>query len=160
MHGFRKRTYRNPAQVADEFAFLLRHHRQMRLLLRGRLVSPAFRERLVLAVTGVNDCRYCSYFHTWVAAQKGITREEAACLLGGVFAHCPEEELPALVYAQHWAECDARPDPLAQRHLVATYGQERAEIIELVLRTIRIGNLLGNTGDYVLYRLSAGRLGR
>jgi hypothetical protein len=24
---------------------------------------PAFRERLMLAVTVVNGCRYCSYFH-------------------------------------------------------------------------------------------------
>jgi hypothetical protein len=33
------------------------------------------------------------------------------------------------------------------------------EEIEVVLRVIRIGNLMGNTIDYVLYRVSFGRWG-
>jgi predicted chitinase len=43
--------------------------------------------------------------------------------------------------------------------LAQTYGAERAEAIETVLRMIRMGNLLGNSGDYWLYRLSGGVLG-
>jgi hypothetical protein len=44
--------------------------------------------------------------------------------------------------------------------LVTIYEPDLAAGIELVLRAIRIGNLLGNTGDYLLFRLSHGRLGR
>ncbi|MBM3129179.1 MAG: hypothetical protein FJ009_11230 [Chloroflexi bacterium] len=61
--------------------------------------------------------------------------------------------------AQHWAEANAQPEPAARAKFVATYGAETARAIEYVLRMIRIGNLLGNTFDYILYRLSFGRLG-
>ena len=40
-----------------------------------------------------------------------------------------------------------------------TYGPQKAEAIETVLRIIRMGNLAGNTGDYLLYRFSFGRWG-
>jgi hypothetical protein len=42
---------------------------------------------------------------------------------------------------------------------VEIYGEEKAEAIEIVLRMIRSGNLLGNLWDYWLFRLSFGRLG-
>jgi hypothetical protein len=71
----------------------------------------------------------------------------------------PAEELQALLYAQHWAETDGRPDPAARETLVQNYGPDRAGAIETVLRMIRMGNLLGNTGDYFLYRLSGGTFG-
>jgi len=63
------------------------------------------------------------------------------------------------LYAHHWAETNAQPDPAVRAKLLATYGAETARAIEFVLRMIRVGNLLGNTGDYILYRLSSGRLG-
>ena len=71
----------------------------------------------------------------------------------------PAEERTALAYAQHWAETDARPDSQAVHHLVATYQDERAAMIHAILRMIRFGNLLGNSWDYFLYRISFGRLG-
>lgn len=77
----------------------------------------------------------------------------------GLIDHAPAEEIPALLYAQHWAESDAQPDPAARQTLIDSYGQEKAEAIEMVLRMIRTGNLAGNTADYILYRLSFGRLG-
>ena len=69
------------------------------------------------------------------------------------------EQLPALLYAQHWAETDARPDAAARRVLLETYGPEQAEAVEVALRTIRIGNLAGNTLDYLLHWVSRGRWG-
>ncbi len=158
MNGFKKRTYHSIGQPSRELWYLLRHRKQVRALVRGRSIAPSFRERLMLAVTGVNDCRYCSFFHVRVAARTGVSSQEAALLLGGIF-RCPDEELPALVYAQHWAETEGQPEPITRQHLVATYGEVRAEAIDLALRMIRVGNLLGNTGDYILYRLSFGRLG-
>jgi hypothetical protein len=41
--------------------------------------------------------------------------------------------------------------------MVDLYGAEVAQAIELALHTIRIGNMAGNTLDYVLYRISLGR---
>lgn len=113
----------------------------------------------MLAVTAVNDCRYCSYFHAQEALKANLSETEIHTLLSGTMENVPAEELPALLYAQHWAESDATPDPTARRTLIDTYGQEKAESIETVLRMIRMGNLGGNTADYILYRLSWGRLG-
>ena len=45
------------------------------------------------------------------------------------------------------------------RDLRQTYGTERADAIHLMLQMIRGGNLMGNSWDYVLHRLSFGRLG-
>ena len=50
------------------------------------------------------------------------------------------------------------PDPEAARSLVETYSDDRAAMINVVLRMIRAGNLMGNTLDWLLYR-SFGRLG-
>lgn len=113
----------------------------------------------MIAVTSVNECRYCAYFHSHVARAAGIAPHEIAQLLRGEFTDAPAEEMPALFYAQHWAETNAQPDPGLKAQLVETYGAETARAIEFVLRMIRIGNLMGNLGDYILYRLSFGRFG-
>jgi len=83
------------------------------------LISPAFRERLMLAVTAVNGCRYCSYFHAKQALKSGLTPSEIGQLLSGDVTYCPEEQAIALIYAQHWAEYDAHPDPEAVLKLQA-----------------------------------------
>lgn len=113
----------------------------------------------MLAVTAVNDCRYCSYYHTRQALKSGITEEEIRDLLAGDIAKCPKDETIAMAYAQHWAESNARPDPEAVQRLQQTYGREKTEAINLILRMIRMANLLGNSWDYLLYRISFGRKG-
>jgi hypothetical protein len=39
------------------------------------------------------------------------------------------------------------------------YGKEILARIEIILRMIRVGNLLGNSLDFLLHRLSFGQLG-
>ena len=111
----------------------------------------------MLAVTAVNGCRYCSYYHTKQALKSGITAKEINSLLAGDVANCPQDEAVAVAYAQHWAESNARPDPEAVQKLQEIYGSEKAGAIDLMLRMIRLGNLLGNTWDYLLYRISFGK---
>ncbi|MCI0477255.1 MAG: carboxymuconolactone decarboxylase family protein [Anaerolineales bacterium] len=154
MPRFPKRIYHNPIHFFQDVAFILTNASRTR-----GAISPAFRERLMMAVTSVNACRYCAHFHAQVALTTGISRAEIEQILGGEFSRAPERELPALLYAQHWAETNAQPDPAVRAQFVQVYGDDTARAIERVLRMIRIGNLLGNTGDYVLYRLSFGRLG-
>jgi AhpD family alkylhydroperoxidase len=158
MNTFPKRFYHNPIHFLQDLAYILTNAPRTRALIRGS-ISPAFRERLMMAVTSVNACRYCAYFHAQVALTSGISRAEIEQILDGVFTRAPERELPALLYAQHWAGTNAQPEPVARAKLVATYGDDTAQAIEFVLRMIRVGNLLGNTFDYISYRLSFGRLG-
>lgn len=156
---FRKRTYRNLRGLFSDLWFPIRNRSQLWVIHRRKLISPAFRERLMLAVTAVNGCRYCSYFHTKQALRSGVSAEEIGCLLSADVANCPDDETVAIMYAQHWAESDACPDPEAVTRLEQTYGAEKAEAIHLMLRIIRMGNLLGNSWDYFIYRVSFGRKG-
>ncbi len=153
---FKRRLYPSLADFVSDLRATMGRPRQMRSVMRGESLDPAFRERLMLVVTAVNGCRYCSYYHARQALVVGISAEEAEALAAGVMDGCPLEQLPAVLYAQHWAERDARPDPAARARIVDLYGAETTEAIELALHTIRIGNMAGNTFDYALYRLSLG----
>jgi AhpD family alkylhydroperoxidase len=153
------RGYRHPAELAEDLRFIWKRRSLVRRRMRD-LVPAAFRERLMMVVTEVNGCRYCSYSHARLALTAGVSREELRqLLLGAIPTDTPQDELLALTYAQHWAESDAHPDPLMRPMLEENYGAERAEAIHIVLHMIRIGNLFGNLWDNWLSRLSFGRLG-
>ncbi len=155
--GFRKRTYASLADFREDLRFIRANRGKMRRAMV--LLDPGFRERMMLAVTQVNGCRYCAYQHARLALKGGLTQEEIDALLAGVVDDCPSEEATGVVYAQHWAESCGCPDPEAREQLVAVYSEERAEAIEMVLRVITMGNYTGNTFDYFLYRISGGRWG-
>ena len=125
----------------------------------GTSLSTQFRQRLMLTVTAVNGCRYCTYLHTREALHAGLTSEEIETLLGGVIKNVPTDEIKAILYAQYWADNDAKPDSGTRADLIATYGIENSRLIEMALLLIRIGNLCGNTFDYFLFRLSFGKWG-
>jgi len=152
---FRKRHYNNPKDLFLDFYYPIRNMK--RLKEANRLISAAFRERLMLAVTAVNRCRYCSYFHARQALQSGIESNEINRLLAGDVTGCPIEESVAVFYAQHWAESNAHPDPMAVQRLQQTYGDEKAGAINVLLHMIRLANLLGNTFDFLLFIVSFGR---
>jgi AhpD family alkylhydroperoxidase len=154
---FNKKTYKNPKELFSDLWFPIRNGRRLKQAKKQGLITEAFQERLMLAVTAVHGCRYCSYVHTKQALKSGITSQEISRLLSGDVANCPEEEAVAVIYAQHWAESDAHPDPKAYRKLLQTYGAKKTEAINLALRMIRLGNLLGNSWDYLIYRISFGR---
>ena len=128
--------------------------------MRSGAISFGFRERLMMVVTEVNGCRYCRSYHSAQSIKAGLSGDELRVLLAGQIPQdSPAEEFAALAYAQHWAETDAKPDREAVRHLAETYRDEKAAMIHAILRMIRAGNLMGNTLDYFLNRVSFGRLG-
>ncbi|MCK5851237.1 MAG: carboxymuconolactone decarboxylase family protein [Kiritimatiellae bacterium] len=139
--------------------FMLSNREEVHTLMNTKLVSQTFRERLMMAVTSVNGCRYCSYYHSKEALKAGMSPEEIATLTNCEFGNCPDEEQPALLYAQHWAESNTLPDVEAYQRVLEFYGEEKLSAIEMVLRIIRMGNLMGNTLDYLLFKLSFGYLG-
>jgi len=157
--GFSKRKYQNVREFLADIWFLLRNGPQILRVLKNRTVSPAFRERLMLAVIAVYGCRLCSWAHTREAFKSGITRDEITALLSGSVDDSPPDEAVAVMYAQHWADSGAKPTPESSRMLVDSYGLQKAQAVNLVLRMIRVGNLTGNTWDYLLHRVSFGRLG-
>ncbi len=159
MDKLKRRIYHSLGEVWTDTRIIMSQRDILRATMRGGL-DPAFRERLMLVVTAVNGCRYCSYAHARQALSEGISAEEIEMLGETVFHGSPKEEGPALLYAQHWAETDGDPDPAARASVVERYGEETVKRIEIVLRMIRMGNLLGNTFDWILYRVSFGQLGK
>jgi 7,8-dihydropterin-6-yl-methyl-4-(beta-D-ribofuranosyl)aminobenzene 5'-phosphate synthase len=156
---FRKRHYRRFADLRRDLRAVMRERRRLRMLRSGETIDRAFQERLMLAVTEVNGCRYCAYAHAKMALASGLTQADVDALAGGSLEGSPPEQVPALLYAQHWAEMDAMPDPEVRQRVVETYGQAKTEAIELSLRMIRVGNLLGNTSDYLVHKVSFGLWG-
>ncbi|MBN1368792.1 MAG: carboxymuconolactone decarboxylase family protein [Dehalococcoidaceae bacterium] len=159
MRGFQKRTYGSIQELLKDMLFPFRNRKKLREVRTRKLISSAFRERLMLAVTAVNGCRYCSYFHARQALKSGVGSAEIHRLLSGIVENSPEDELLAIIYAQHWAETNANPDPEAVIRLEQAYGKEGSEAINLMLRMIRMGNLMGNSWDYFLSRVSFGKWG-
>jgi AhpD family alkylhydroperoxidase len=157
---FNKRTYQSPGEFFADIFFLTKNLRQIRGVMRGDLISSAFRERLMLSVTSVYGCRYCTWFHTGEALKSGIEKEEIASLLIGITDDCPQDETVAVLYAQHWADSNTKPDPEVVRKLEQAYGTEMVQIINLVLRIVRLGNLGGNTWKRFLNRISFGKWGK
>ena len=159
MKPFRKRHYQRFGDFRRDVGVLLHGRREIKALSGGEPIDKAFQERLMLAVTEVNGCRYCAYAHARMALSAGLTQADVDALAGGSLDGAPPEQLPALLYAQHWAETDAEPEPDIRQRVLDTYGPEKARAIEQSLRMIRVGNLLGNTADHLLYRASWGRWG-
>jgi AhpD family alkylhydroperoxidase len=157
MREFKRRFYRSLAEVLTDLRTALSKRETLHSAMRGEGLNPAFRERLMLVVTGVNGCRYCSYVHAREALAEGISQDEIRALGESMFAGSPAEQVPALLYAQHWAETDGNPNAAVRERIEQRYGKDSLERIEAVLLTIRMGNMMGNTLDFVLHRVSFGR---
>ena len=108
------------------------------------LVSDAFEKRIMLAVTQVNGCRMCSYFHTAEALKMGMDETQVRGILGGDLGAAPDEEMAALLFAQHYADTIGRYDVDAWRRVVDAYGQKKARGIMAYIRAIMVGNAQGN----------------
>lgn len=128
--------------------------RGMRSLRRDPRLTKAAGERIMLAVTQVNGCRMCSYAHTRMALEEGIGQESISDLLSGDLSSAPEEEMKALLFAQHYAESGGRPSPDAVRALISQYGHETSKQILSYIRIIMVGNAYGNTLGHLKDRFS------
>ena len=117
---------------------------EMRRATKRRDVSEQFEKRIMLAVTQVNGCRMCSYYHTKEALKMGMPEEDIKNLLSGDLSAAPEEEAVALAFAQHYAETIGRYDESAWQRVIQTYGQPRAQSILIFIRAIMVGNAQGN----------------
>lgn len=130
------------------------HLEDLYTAVRGKRVDKAFAEKIMLVVTQVNGCRYCSYAHTRAALIAGVRQTDLQNLVAGEFGEFPENQRVALTFAQHYAESMCQPDPSALQGLLIYYGPETALDMLAYLRmiTITFGNLFGNTFDALLSR--------
>ncbi len=110
---------------------------------KSKLIEQAFVERLQLAVTEVNGCAACSYQHTKMALQQGMSNEEIASFLSGDDSFIKQEEAKAIIFAKHFADSRGKPQKDTYESIVEEYGKKRAVIILSALQMIMAGNIMG-----------------
>jgi alkylhydroperoxidase family enzyme len=107
----------------------------------GGALAARERERIILAVTEVNGCRYCAWIHgswrDWLGDADPVAAEDAV-----------------LAYARASAEAGEPVEPaaLAQHLPAAAVAAVRATVAQ-----IEVSNLVGNTVDGFLARLTRKR---
>lgn len=142
-------TYRTFVQGIDA---LLANIPDIKQAVRSGRISKPFSERIMLAVTQVNGCRYCHWGHSAAALKTGVTQNQIDAIVGGDLGTLPEEEVPALLFAQHYAESAGDFDEVAWERIVEIYGDDSARDILAYIKMITFGNLWGNTFDALLSR--------
>ena len=116
-------------------------------------LDEQFQNKILLSVTQVNGCRYCSYLHTKHALKSGMSEEEITSLLAGEVGDISNEESVALIFAQHYAETQANPDVESVQRLFDTYGEEKANDIIGIIQGIMMGNIHGISIDLLQSRI-------
>jgi AhpD family alkylhydroperoxidase len=122
-------------------------------LIANRSVDEDAMERLRLTVTEVNGCDVCSYVHARMALRQGMDAEQVSALLGGREAEVPAAEGTAMLFAQHYAYQNGRPDREAWDALVSAYGKREAQAMVAAIQQMMLGNVTGLPMSAFLSRL-------
>ncbi len=118
-----------------------------------KLIDKNFKSHIMLAVTRVNGCKYCSYVHTKHALASGSSKEDLARLMEGDLQSVDPGQTPALVFAQHYADTMGEYDNAAYERLVSCYGRDRAEGILGTVKLIMMGNAHGGALSFLEDRI-------
>jgi AhpD family alkylhydroperoxidase len=120
---------------------------------KNKELSHEFVERIMLAVTEVNGCEICSYAHTKWALEAGLSSDEIRQLLSGISESIPEEEMHAILFAQHYSDTKGHPSKGSWDRIVEAYGSSKAYGILGAVCEIMIGNIMGAPASAFLSRL-------
>lgn len=128
-------------------------------LLRPK-TSAALREKVMLGVVSITDCRYCQWGHTHWALANGVPLEEVNQILGqqaGALQARDPAEAAAILFAQHYAENLDQLDPESIANLRKHFSDAQVKEILAYVRAITLGSLTGNTLDAFLDRFRGDR---
>ena len=110
---------------------------------KQNLVSQDLTKRLELAVTEVNGCAACSYQHTKMALNQGMSNEEISSFLSGGSTFIQPAEGKAILFAQHFADTKGYPKKYAFDVLVDEYGAAESEVMLAAIQIMIMGNMYG-----------------
>jgi AhpD family alkylhydroperoxidase len=121
----------------------IKNMKYMRKAKKKNELSPELKERIMLAVTEVNGCGICSYAHAKIALEAGLDSREIQDMLAGITDEVPAEELPAILFAQHYAESRGRPSQEVLERVTEIYGLSKTQGILGAIGGIMVGNAYG-----------------
>ena len=113
----------------------------------------------MLSTTSVNDCRYCSWVHTNLALQNGVDLDELNQMLSGVTGDLNnDKDAVAVIFAQHFAEQQGKPEANLKGQLNAAFSGKQKREIMAYIHAIYFSNLSGNTFDALLARFKGDKV--
>ncbi|WP_107657291.1 carboxymuconolactone decarboxylase family protein [Nocardia suismassiliense] len=148
---FRKRFYTLPRMLADIRAVAGR--RADRQAIQG--LDPQLRERVMLAVSEVNGCGFCTYIHNETALAEGVDIRELAEFAGLDPDAVAEDNVIAVLWAQSRAEAGLGPAGPHLEHALATrFTDHQRRHLDTLIRQMTISNLAGNTVEALIRRVN------
>jgi len=150
---FGRKVY-NLSTLFKDIFYLMSSLPEFGRLKKNKDIPETFREKIMTVVSAVNGCVYCIWFHAKVSVKSGISSKEVKQYLELQFNTIASDfEINALLFAQHYAETNRKPDDEMLKSLFDFYGKKTANHIILIIRMIFFGNLYGNTLDAFVSRL-------
>jgi hypothetical protein len=80
-----------------------------------------------------------------IALKKGVSQEHIDVLLAGDLRGIPDNELPAITYAQLWAYKNGDLTSDVRKKVVKTYGEKAAFHIDALIKRANFTTLCNNT---------------
>lgn len=156
--SFRKRTLRLDMLISD-LNGLRPIARNLWRVYGRKTIDPALRERIMVGVAEVNECRFCSFAHHEWAIAAGADAEALPRKGGERDAASDAREAIAIGWAQMFAQANLGPVPEAvDRRLRLTFTPAECHDIEVVVRAMRLLNLTANTVDALAARLRGAQI--
>jgi len=151
--GFKKRTI-TAAQLLGSLASLTPELGTFYRVWIRQDIDPGFREQLMLAVSKLNGCRFCSWGHHEWATIAGVPDEELARLEQMESSGFDRRKWVAISYVRALVQGNfRRMSPELRRAMQHKYSPREIREIELIARIMDIGNRSSNTFDAMLSRL-------
>ena len=151
--GFRKRTV-TAWGFTRAIASIAAHAPTLYRVWIRRELDPGFREELMLAVSKLNDCRYCSWAHHEWASIDGVPEEELAHIEQKDPAHFDRGKWLAISFVRELVEGRFRAvSGELMRKMQAEYTAREIKDIILVAKVMDASNLGANTFDALRSRL-------
>jgi len=151
--GFKKRTL-SATQLGRRLVALVPELGTIYQVWLKHEVDPGFREELMLAVSRLNGCRYCSWGHHEWAEISGVSNEELARLEQLEPSGFDRRKWVAISYARALVKQDfRRVQPQLRRAVQHKYSPREIRQIELIVNVMDVGNRTSNTFDALLSRL-------
>lgn len=154
--GFRKRTITTREMVGNAVSLVPSIGAIYRVWLKHE-IDPGFREQLMLAVSELNHCRYCTWAHHEWAQMVGVSDEELAHVEQMNPTGFDRRKWLAISYVRALVSANfGRVDHALVREMNAKYTPMEIKEIEIVARIMDIGNRGANTWDALLSRMRGG----
>ncbi len=151
------RHYASPLEFAGDFVKMMTVMSRLRKLQTEDRIDPLLAEKVMLAVVGVYGCECCSYNHTVIALERGIRKDEIDSLLAGATGSLTDDEIPAVLYAQHWADTKGRIRQDLREKVAVCYGEQKVQHMDAIIRLSELTSLCNNT--VAVYQTNKNRKG-